>query len=108
MKWQIKIQGKDYENLDIIKKASVVKKLEETLDITTDDSLLEKDVHDWMTSKTYCMEKLTILAKYSEKAEEKVHQKYKDKSLQVLQKFCTQNLKKLSSISNFPRISFKT
>ena len=62
------------------KKAAVVKKLEETLDITTDDSLLEKDVHDWMTSKTYCMEKLTILAKYSEKAEEKVHQKYKEKS----------------------------
>ena len=42
-KWQIKIQGKGYENLDIIKKAAVVKKLEkETLDITTDDSLLEK------------------------------------------------------------------
>ena len=42
-KWQIKIQRKGYENLDIIKKAAVVKKLEkETLDITTDDSLLEK------------------------------------------------------------------
>ena len=32
--WQIKIQRKGYENLDIIKKAAVVKKLErETLDI---------------------------------------------------------------------------
>ena len=42
-KWQIKIQRKSYENLDIIKKAAVVKKLEkETLYITTDDSLLEK------------------------------------------------------------------
>ena len=42
-KWQIKIQRKGYENLDIIKKAAVVKKLEkETLYITIDDSLLEK------------------------------------------------------------------
>ena len=48
-KWQIKIQGKGYDNLDIIKKAAVVKRLEEkTLDITTDGSLLEKGVHEGM------------------------------------------------------------
>ena len=66
-KWQIKIQRKGYENLDTIKKAAVVKKLEkETLDITTDDSLLEKKkVHEGMIFKIYCMEKLTIFAKYT-------------------------------------------
>ena len=48
-KWQIKIQGKGYDNFDIIKKAAVVKRLEEkTLDITTDGSLLEKGVHEGM------------------------------------------------------------